>query len=109
GNDIINGGNGNETLIGGAGDDTLDGNQGNDVILGGADNDTIRWDPGDGNDTIEGQGGSDVLVFNGANIAEQINVTNNGARLRLTRDVAAIVLDVDGVERVDLNAAGGAD
>ena len=33
----------------------------------------------------------------------------NGARLRFTRDVANITMDVDGVENVAFNALGGAD
>src|SRR5436309_2469434 len=49
------------------------------------------------------------MVFNGANIAERINITANGSRVRFTRDVAAIVMDLGGIERVDFNALGGAD
>src|SRR5262249_20750319 len=33
----------------------------------------------------------------------------NGSRLRFTRDPGSVVMDVDGVERVDFNALGGAD
>jgi Ca2+-binding RTX toxin-like protein len=109
GDDIINGGNGADTILGGNGNDTLDGNQGNDTIFGGADNDTFVWDPGDGSDTLEGQGENDVLVFNGSNINEVLNLSTNGSRLRLTRDVATITMDINGVEQVNINALGGAD
>ena len=108
-NDTINGSNGADTILGGNGDDILDGNQGNDTVFGGANNDTFRWDPGDGSDTLEGQSGNDTLVFNGANINEKYDLSANGSRLRLTRDVAAITMDVNGVETVTLNALGGAD
>ena len=109
GNDTINGSNGSDTILGGAGNDIIDGNQGNDFILMGADDDTFKWDPGDGNDTVEGQSGNDTLMFNGANIAEIIDISANGGRLRFTRNVANIVMDVNGVERVTFNALGGAD
>jgi Ca2+-binding RTX toxin-like protein len=109
GNDTLSGGSGPETLDGGAGDDVIDGNFGSDVALGGSGNDTFVWDPGDGSDTIEGQGGKDTMLFNGSNAGEQINLSANGSRLLLHRDVANIDMDVDGVETVDINARGGAD
>jgi Ca2+-binding RTX toxin-like protein len=109
GNDTLLGSNGADLIFGGAGDDFIDGNQGNDTAFGGADNDTFRWDPGDGNDTLEGQGGADVLVFNGSAIGEMIDLSANGQRLRFTRNIGTVVMDVDGVERVDCNVLGGAD
>ena len=44
----------------------------------GAGNDTFVWNPGDDNDTVEGQAGIDTLLFNGANIAENIDISANG-------------------------------
>ena len=61
----------------------------------------FQWDPGDGSDTVEGQGGNDALDFNGSNIGENIDVSANGSRVRLTRNVAAITMDLDGIERVE--------
>src|SRR5207247_4456901 len=107
GNDTIAGGKGVETLLGGNGNDTIDGNGGNDLALLGAGDDTFVWDPGDGSDTIEGQDGTDTMVFNGANVAEQVQLSANANRLRFTRDVAGITRDTNGVERVDFNALGG--
>jgi hypothetical protein len=60
------------------------------VALLGANDDTYIWNPGDGSDTVEGQAGTDTLIFNGANVAENIAISANGARVRLTRDVANI-------------------
>src|SRR4029077_17571686 len=80
-----------------------------DVPLMGDGDDTFVWNPGDDNDTIEGQDGADTMQFNGANINEKIDIAANGSRLRFTRDVAAITMDADGVERVNFNALGGAD
>ncbi len=107
--DTILGGNGADVLIGGDDNDFIDGNQGNDVIFLGAGEDVCQWDPGDGSDTVEGQGGNDTLRFNGSNIAENLSVSANGGRVIFTRDVANIVMDLDGIETLDLNALGGAD
>ncbi len=109
GNDTLIGGEGADVLSGGNGNDTLDGNRANDVMLGGAGNDTFTWDPGEGSDTIEGNEGNDTLAFHGSNAAEKIALTANGSRTRLTRDVAAIDMDFDGVETVDLTTLGSAD
>ncbi len=109
GNDNLAGGSGVERLLGGDGNDSIDGNRGNDLALLGAGDDTFVWDPGDGSDTVEGQDGTDTLLFNGANAAEQINLSAYGNRLKFFRDVANITMDTAGVERVDFNALGGAD
>jgi predicted lipoprotein with Yx(FWY)xxD motif len=109
GNDTIAGGSGNETLIGGDGNDVIDGNKGNDTALMGAGDDVFVWDPGDGSDIVEGGDGSDTMRFNGAAAAEQFTLSANGNRLRFFRDVGNITMDTAGVERVDVNALGGAD
>ena len=109
GNDTILGGNGNDRLIGGDGNDFIDGNQGSDTAFLGAGDDVFQWDPGDGNDTVEGEDGTDTMLFNGANIAEIFEMSANGERLRFTRDIGNIVMDVNGVEIVTVNALGGAD
>jgi predicted lipoprotein with Yx(FWY)xxD motif/Ca2+-binding RTX toxin-like protein len=109
GNDTLAGGAGAETLLGGDGNDTLDGNGGNDRALLGAGDDTFVWDPGDGSDTIEGEAGADTMRFNGANIAEQVDLSANGNRLRFFRTQANITMDTAGIERVDFNALGGPD
>lgn len=109
GNDTILGGNGADVLSGGDGDDFIDGNQGNDVAFLGAGNDVFRWDPGDGSDTVEGQAGNDTMLFNGSNIGELMDVSANGARVRFTRNVGNIVMDLGGIESINVNALGGAD
>jgi Ca2+-binding RTX toxin-like protein len=109
GNDVILGSQGVDTTIGGDGNDFIDGNQGNDVAFMGAGDDTFQWDPGDGSDVVEGQDGTDTMAFNGANIAEQIDISANGPRVRFTRDVANITMDLDDVETTNFRALGGAD
>jgi Ca2+-binding RTX toxin-like protein len=49
------------------------------------------------------------MLFNGANIAEQIAVSANGGRVLFTRDIANVVMDLNDVEGIDFNALGGAD
>src|SRR6516225_7049301 len=74
-----------------------------------AGNDTFIWNPGDGSDTVDGQAGNDTLQFNGAAIAEKIDVSANGGHARLTRDIGTVTMDLNGVEHIDVNALGGAD
>ena len=109
GNDQLRGSNGVDILLGGDGNDFVDGQQGNDTALMGAGDDTFQWDPGDGSDVVEGQDGADSMLFNGANIAEKFDVSANGGRVRFTRDIATIVMDLDDVESIDVKALGGAD
>ena len=80
-NDTLTGGDGNDMLLGDAGQRHHQrwALRGNDVgAPGGAGNDTFIWNPGDGSDTVEGQGGSDSMVFNGANVSENFNISANG-------------------------------
>jgi Ca2+-binding RTX toxin-like protein len=109
GDDTILGGDGIDLLLGGDGNDLIDGNRGNDVALMGTGDDVFQWDPGDGSDVVEGQDGADRMLFNGANIAESFDVSANGQRVRFSRNVANITMDLDGVEGIDLKALGGAD
>ena len=109
GNDTLTGSQGADTLIGGDGNDTVVGGRGNDVALLGNGNDTFTWNPGDGSDIVEGQAGTDTLVFNGANVAENMDISANGSRVRLFRDVANIVMDLNGVENIQVNALGNPD
>src|SRR4029079_15586339 len=109
GNDSLLGTNGVDFLLGGDGNDFVDGQQGNDTALLGAGDDTFQWDPGDGSDVVEGQDGTDRMLFNGANIAEKIDISANGSRVRFSRGGASITMDLGGVERVDFKALGGAD
>ncbi len=109
GNDTLGGGDGDDVITGGSGADHIDGNRGVDTELAGGGDDTFQWDPGDGSDVLEGQGGRDVLDFNGSNAGEKIDVSANGPRVRLFRDVAAVTQDFDGVEVLDVATLGSAD
>jgi Ca2+-binding RTX toxin-like protein len=65
GDDIIMGSSGDDTIRGGSGDDIIFGGGGNDNIDGGRGNDTIMG--GDGNDQIHGGRGNDFIMGNHGN------------------------------------------
>ena len=105
----MNGGLGDDILIGSEGDDLINGGDGNDTALMGAGDDTFVWNPGDDNDTLEGQDGFDTMLFNGANAAENIDISANGGRVLFFRNIANVTMDLNDVEGIDFNALGGAD
>jgi Ca2+-binding RTX toxin-like protein len=98
-----------ETLLGGDGIDAIDGNGGDDRAFLGAGDDRFTWDAGDGSDLVEGEDGMDTLAFNGSGAAESFAASAAGSRVRLTRDVGSVAMDLDGVERIDAAAVGGGD
>jgi Ca2+-binding RTX toxin-like protein len=105
----INGGEGDDVITGSDGNDLINGGRGSDTVLMGLGDDTFVWNPGDGSDIVEGQAGADTLQFNGANVNENFDLSANGSRLWLTRDIDTVTMDVDGVEQVNVAALGGAD
>jgi hypothetical protein len=107
--DVLFGGAGVDQLIGGSGDDNADGNQGNDVASLGSGDDSFTWDPGDASDIVEGQDGSDRMIFNGSSGNENFVVSAVGPRIEFLRNLGNIDMDLNGVERIDLNALGGTD
>ena len=102
---------GADTLIGSAGNDYVDGDDGNDLAQLGAGNDFFEWNPGDDNDTIEGQAGMDTVHVNGEDGigADVFALAANGARTVLTNNVGNVTLDLNDVERIEIQALGGAD
>jgi Ca2+-binding RTX toxin-like protein len=96
----INGGPGNDTIRGGAGADTLN---------GGIDNDRIIWSPGDGNDVINGNDGFDTFELNGSSEDEGISIQRIAGQPRFTAFVKSIVIDVNTIEDVVVNAGDGDD
>src|SRR6266481_5940324 len=106
GNDVLLGGDGNDLLIGGAGDDVVTGGKGSDVALLGAGDDVFIWNPGDGSDVVEGGAGTDTLVFNGNGNDEHFDISANGSRAILLRDVGNVTMDLNSVEKIELAAAG---
>ena len=109
GSDTLRGSSQMDVIHGGPGNDDISGRQGNDLLFGDDGLDTFAFNPGDGSDTIDGGAGTDHLVFNGANIAENITLSALGNHFRVFRDVANITTDTVSVEQLDLVTLGGAD
>jgi Ca2+-binding RTX toxin-like protein len=49
------------------------------------------------------------MLLNGSNANEQISISANGQCVLFTRDVGNIMMDLNDVEGIDVNALGGAD
>jgi Ca2+-binding RTX toxin-like protein len=109
GDDTLNGCNGVDVIFGGGGNDTIRPYQGNDTVYADAGDDLIVWFHGDGSDTIEGQQGADKLQFTGIAVNETFDIAPNGARVRLLRSLTSDVMDLNGVEAVEVFGMGGAD
>ena len=75
----------------------------------GAGDDTFQWDPGDGSDTVEGQDGTDTMLFNGSGEARSLMSRPTASGCGFTRNLGNIVMDLNDVEAIDLNALGGTD
>jgi Ca2+-binding RTX toxin-like protein len=103
----LSGGGGVDTLTGSGLGDIVRGGPGNDVMFGGTGEDVFTWVPGDGSDTIQGGAGSDVLAFVGAAGAEAFALTADGTGFDFTRDVGSIVMDLEGIETLELSTLGG--
>lgn len=64
--DLIEGGDGNDTIFGGLGDDEMQGEGGDDLIIGGKDNGTLTWDHGlrvKIGDNLYGNDGNDAFIY----------------------------------------------
>jgi hypothetical protein len=49
------------------------------------------------------------MLFNGANVAENITISPNGGRVTFFRDIASVTMDLNDTEVITYNALGGAD
>jgi Ca2+-binding RTX toxin-like protein len=88
---------------------TVTGGGGNDIVTLGSGDDTFTWNSGDGSDKIEGGGGTDTLIFNSSGSSETVDLSANGSRLKLTGDVGAVTMDVNGFEKVVLQTLDSPD
>jgi Ca2+-binding RTX toxin-like protein len=97
---LLNGGDGNDVLIGSAGDDLLLGAAGDDVLIGGAGTDTLNGGPGD-DVLLEGEIVTDGLVATKAWLAA--HASTRGASTVL--DLGGKQLTVPGVTAESLQQA----
>ena len=116
GDDIIVGGPNLDTLRGGNGDDRLTGGPNNapkpakESIQGGAGNDVMIWNNGDGDDVNDGGDGVDETQFNNGTADDVMSVAPLGAGHRFNRVGAAIEIDIAAsTERLNINAFSGDD
>ena len=110
GSDVVLGGPGDDVLIGGPDFDDVKGGKGDDVARLGGDFDRFSWAPGDGSDDVDGGGSRDSLSFLGEGGAEAFALSAvSSRRVRFTRDVGNIVMDLSDLEEIDPQAGSGAD
>lgn len=97
--DILNGGNGNDTLYGNGGQDTINGGADNDRIYGGHDNDILNGDggrdvihAGNGDDTANGGDGNDS-IFSGLG-ADNMDGGAGMDLLRYDNDTSGVTINL---------------
>src|SRR5439155_15347838 len=83
------------------------GNQGNDQAFMGAGADIFQSSPGGRSDTVQGECGYDVMLSFGANVSENIDISANGPRVRFSRNIGNITMDLNGVEDIEFRALAG--
>lgn len=99
----INGGDGNDHLVGADGSDVVNGEAGDDTVRGGAGNDTLNG--GAGSDVIDGQDGNDTLAArDGAS-----DIVRGGAGNDAAQTDESTVDSVADVEAIDATAAAPQD
>ena len=115
----LNGGPGDDVLIGSDTGDSLEGLDGNDRIVGakggddmhgGTGNDTLVWNNGDGTDFIEGDAGNDTTEVNGSStLGDVFTIEPNAGRVTFRRtNLVGFLLDAS-TERFQVNGLGGDD
>src|SRR5947209_15937728 len=58
---------------------------------------------------FEGQAPFESLLFPYTTLFRSIDISANGGRVRFFRNIASVTMDLNGVERIDVHALGGAD
>lgn len=117
----LDGGDGNDTIIGsagadqidaGPGNDTVDGNPGNDSIVLGAGDDLNTWNNGDNSDSVLGGDGDDRQVVNGAPLGDVMAISAGVAPfdVRFARsNLVPFTVDMASVESLEVNGGDGED
>jgi len=112
GDDSLVGSRGADVLLGGDGNDTLVGGKGQDQVFGQAGDDRMIWNPADESDLNEGGDGTDTVEVNGLNVDEVFAMAPNAGRVRLERSVptsAPFSIDIGTSENVVVNMNDGND
>ncbi|MGF1493381.1 MAG: calcium-binding protein [Microcoleaceae cyanobacterium] len=111
GDDLLRGRDGVDTLRGGEGNDTLIGDRGDDQQFGDNGDDRFIWNNGDGSDLMEGGAGFDITEVNGSvDLGDEFVLGANGDRAMFQRNnLGLFALDVNDIERFEINGGGGND
>ena len=108
GDDVIVGSPAVDTIHGGPGNDRLTGFRGNETIEGQDGNDVMIWNNGDGKDVDEGGDGLDEALITTGAAADQMKVSPlAGGRTFFERSNAPFTVDMGTVEKVSLNSLSG--
>src|SRR5262249_15371487 len=107
--DTLEGGERDDLLFGGPGNDRVNGGSGDDIAFLGAGNDIFLWAPDQGNDRVDGQAGVDAFSLRDSTEDEVFDLSANGSRLRISRDLGNFLFDLVSVEHVALDVSFGAD
>ena len=106
GDDIIVGSDGVDTISGGDGNDRITGFRGDETINGDVGNDVMVWNNGEGDDiNIGGDGVDETLIVTGTG-DDNMTVAPNGARIRIER---GFKVDMETVERLSITSLSGND
>jgi len=110
GDDVIVGSPAVDTIHGGPGNDRLTGFRGNETIEGQDGNDVMIWNNGDGKDVDEGGDGVDETLITTGAAADQMKVSPlAGARTFFERSNAPFTVDMGTVEKLSLTSFSGDD
>ena len=109
GDDTLLGSNGADLLLGGDGNDFIDGQQGNDIALMGAATTSSVGTPATAATSSRARTASTRCCSTAAPGMRIFALSANGGRALFTRNLGNIVMDINDVETVNLNALGGTD
>ena len=113
----LNGGVGNDVLVGGQKGDALSGGEGNDTVAGGGGSDLVlldvgddlfQWKPGDASDEVHGEGGTDTARVTGSKANEDFTIVPGGFGSHVLSNALGANLDLR-MERLELLTLDGAD
>lgn len=104
---VVKGQDGDDTIVGSAGNDTVEGGDGNDRAFLGVGTDMFIWSAGDDDDIIEGGGGTDTVQVKGSAGLDVIAISALAGRVQLVGPAGS--LDLNDVERLEIQSAGGGD
>jgi Ca2+-binding RTX toxin-like protein len=109
GDDIIVGGDPAETIDGGDGNDRITGFKGNDTVNGGNGNDVMIWNNGDGTDADNGDAGIDEVLITTGTANDNMIVKPQSGGVRFDRTNAAFGIDLKDDERLTITSFSGDD